>query len=147
MGLSDKNSISSRKALADKSSNIRTVLEQIKPIQVRLREWHRDLPASLQLDASASQRLSPNASLHLAYFAAEFTLHRVLLRSLLRHPCDPYIVQICRAAAKERVTSAVDLVARLGGQHLQAFWYSRMSRLSPHCLFARETSADLCPTL
>ncbi|KAI6784126.1 Fungal specific transcription factor [Emericellopsis cladophorae] len=114
----------SRKALADKSSNIRTVLEQIKPIQVRLREWHRDLPASLQLDASASQRLSPNASLHLAYFAAEFTLHRVLLRSLLRHPCDPYIVQICRAAPKERVTSAVDLVARLGGQHLQAFWYS-----------------------
>lgn len=119
--------------MADKSSNIRTVLEQIKPIQVRLREWHRDLPASLQLDVSASRRLSPNASLHLAYFAAEVTLHRVILRSLLRHPCDPYIVQICRDAAKERVTSAVDLVARLRGQHLQAFWYSR--KFGPALIF------------
>lgn len=113
----------SRKASADTSSNIRTVLEQIKPVQVKLREWHRDLPASLQLDATKSRRLSPNASLHLAYFAAEITLHRVILSSLLRHPCDPYVVQICRGAAKERVALAVDLVESLKPQHLQAFWY------------------------
>ncbi|KFA63721.1 hypothetical protein S40285_07116 [Stachybotrys chlorohalonatus IBT 40285] len=113
----------SRKALVDASSNIRTVLEKVKPVQVKLREWHQRLPASLMLGAAKSRRLSSNASLHLAYFAAEVTLHRVILSSLLRHPCDPYIMQICRGAAKERVTSAVDFVGSLKPQHLQAFWY------------------------
>jgi hypothetical protein len=118
---------SSRKALVDASSNIRTVLEKVKPVQVKLREWHQRLPASLMLGAAKSRRLSSNASLHLAYFAAEVTLHRVILSSLLRHPCDPYIMQICRGAAKERVTSAVDFVGSLKPQHLQAFWYFRTS--------------------
>ncbi|KAI9150782.1 Fungal specific transcription factor [Paramyrothecium foliicola] len=113
----------SRKALADTPSSIRTVLEMIKPVQVKLREWHRDLPSSLQLNTTAARRLSSNASLHLSYYAAEIALHRVILSSLLRRPCDPYIVQICRGAAKERVTSAVDLVTSLKPQHLQAFWY------------------------
>lgn len=124
---------SSRKSQADASSNIRTVLEQIKPVQVKLREWHRSLPTSLQLEATRARRLSSSASLHLTYFTAEVTLHRVILSSLLRHPCDPFIVQICRDAAKERVTSAVDLVTSLKPQHLQAFWYFRtyQSRILP----------------
>jgi hypothetical protein len=112
--------------MADKSSNIRTVLEKIKPVQVRLREWHRDLPASLQVTATRARRLSCNASLCLSYFAAEIALHRVILSLLLRHPCDPYIVQICRGAARERATLAVDLVTSLKPQQLQSFWYFRM---------------------
>jgi hypothetical protein len=103
-------------------------LEKIKPVQVRLREWHRDLPASLQVTATRARRLSCNASLCLSYFAAEIALHRVILSLLLRHPCDPYIVQICRGAARERATLAVDLVTSLKPQQLQSFWYFRMYR-------------------
>ena len=36
---------------------------------------------------------------------------------------DPYIVHICRSAAKTRLISAMDFVNRLTTSHLKAFWY------------------------
>lgn len=69
--------------------------------------------------------------LHLAYFATEITLHRQILRTLsppLTSPHsvtipDPYLLHICRSAAKTRLISAMDFVNRLKPEHLQSFWY------------------------
>lgn len=69
--------------------------------------------------------------LHLAYFATEITLHRQILRTLsppltTPHPMpgpDPYLLHICRSAAKTRLISAMDFVNRLKPEHLQSFWY------------------------
>jgi hypothetical protein len=61
--------------------------------------------------------------LHLAYFATEITLHRRIVQSLDPNAADPYLMYICRSAAKTRLISAMDFVNRLKPQHLQAFWY------------------------
>jgi hypothetical protein len=63
-------------------------------------------------------------SLHLAYFATEITLHRQILRTLsASNQIDPYLLHICRSAAKTRLISAMDFVNRLKPEHLQSFWY------------------------
>ena len=61
-------------------------------------------------------------SLHLAYFAAEVTLHRAIIRFDLTN-IDDHLRGITRAAAKMRFTSAIDLVSKLEPAHLQSFWY------------------------
>lgn len=61
-------------------------------------------------------------SLHLAYFTAEVTLHRAIIRfdsptisSDIRH--------ITRTAAQARLTSAITVINKLEPAHLQSFWY------------------------
>lgn len=50
------------------------------------------------------------------------TLHRRIVQALTPNtPSNLY--QICRSAARERFTSAVDFVQSLRPQHLQSFWY------------------------
>jgi len=61
--------------------------------------------------------------LHLAYFATEITLHRRIVRSLNPSTTDPYLLHICRSAAKTRLISAMDFVNRLKPERLQSFWY------------------------
>jgi len=126
------------------------VLQLAKPVQLKLKDWFAALPACLRMDAplpsslnntpnsnssSNASRLSSTGFLHLAYFATEITLHRRIIRSLspilpsnikLEHappPLDPYILHICRSAAKTRLISAMDFVNRLTSSHLRAFWY------------------------
>lgn len=106
------------------------VLSLAKPIQLKLKEWHSALPASIRMDSTFQSnsnppsRLSSIGYLHLAYFAAEITLHRRIIRSLESAPSvDPYIQHICRSAAKARLISAMDFVNRLTPSHLRAFWY------------------------
>jgi len=106
------------------------VLSLAKPIQLKLKEWHSALPASIRMDSTFQSnstppsRLSSIGYLHLAYFAAEITLHRRIIRSLEAAPSvDPYIQHICRSAAKARLISAMDFVNRLTPSHLRAFWY------------------------
>ena len=67
--------------------------------------------------------------MYLGYFAAEITLHRCIIRSLQSSNSDPYVVHICRSAAKTRLISAMDFVNRLRPENLDAFWYfpSRVS--------------------
>lgn len=122
------------------------VLQLAKPIQLKLKEWHGNLPNSIRLD-SASASAYPSATsvssmatasssspssrytsvgyLHLAYFATEITLHRRIIRSLASTEAttDPYVQHICRSAAKARLISAMDFVNRLGSNHLRSFWY------------------------
>lgn len=110
------------------------VLSLAKPIQLKLKEWHSGLPASIRMDStfqtnasSTSSRLSSIGYLHLAYFATEISLHRRIIRSLDAAGgggvVDPYIQHICRSAAKARLISAMDFVNRLTPSHLRSFWY------------------------
>ena len=106
------------------------VLQLAKPVQIKLKEWFAALPACLRMDSatfssSPTQKLSSIGFLHLAYFATEITLHRRIIRSLTSATSspDPYILNICRSAAKTRLISAMDFVNRLTSSHLRAFWY------------------------
>jgi hypothetical protein len=110
------------------------VLQLAKPVQLKLKDWFAALPACLRMDSSSSGsgRLSSTGFLHLAYFATEITLHRRIIRSLgpampasedTKPALDPYVLHICRSAAKTRLISSMDFVNRLTTSHLRAFWY------------------------
>ncbi|EXJ86614.1 hypothetical protein A1O3_03567 [Capronia epimyces CBS 606.96] len=100
----------------------KAILERAKPIQLKLRAWYADMPEVLRMDATRAGKLSSVGYLHLAYFATEITLHRRVIRSLSQNT-DPYLIQICRSAAKARLISAMDFFNRLKPEHLQSFWY------------------------
>lgn len=115
------------------------VLQLAKPVQLKLKDWFAALPSCLRMDSSATTISSPNSNklsstgfLHLAYFATEITLHRRIIRSLgpvapvnedVKPALDPYVLHICRSAAKTRLISAMDFVNRLTTSHLRSFWY------------------------
>ena len=112
------------------------VLQLAKPVQLKLKDWFAALPACLRMDSSSTggspnSKLSSTGFLHLAYFATEITLHRRIIRSLTspstspdtKSALDPYILHICRSAAKTRLISAMDFVNRLTSSHLRSFWY------------------------
>lgn len=61
--------------------------------------------------------------LHLAYFATEISIHRRIVQSLSPTTTDPYMLYICRSAAKTRLISAMDFTNRLKPEHLDSFWY------------------------
>lgn len=69
------------------------------------------------------RKLSPAGYLHLAYYAAEITLHPQILRSLA-HETDHNLISICRAAALVRLSSVTDFIRGLRLEHLQSIWYS-----------------------
>lgn len=99
------------------------LLEEVKPLQMRLRKWYHNLQPELSMAVSRPRKLSSNGCLHLAYFATEITLHRRIIRSLTeKSPAT--LVQICREAAKTRLIAAMEFVRNLRPEHLQAFWYS-----------------------
>ncbi|KAF2146651.1 uncharacterized protein K452DRAFT_241619 [Aplosporella prunicola CBS 121167] len=109
-------------------NSTRVILERAKPVQIKLKEWFARLPASTRIDSSTmSGNRAPSSTatgaLHLAYFATEITLHRRIVQSLDPQTSDPYLLFICRSAAKTRLISAMDFVNRLTPSHLTAFWY------------------------
>lgn len=106
------------------------VLSHAKPVQLKLKSWYSGLPAVIRLESissgdQSSSRPSGVGALHLAYFAAEITLHRRIIHTMAANSStvDSYIQHICRSAAKSRLISAMDLVNRLTPSHLQSFWY------------------------
>jgi hypothetical protein len=101
----------------------RWVLEKAKPIQIRLKDWFSQLPECLKMDNVKMRKLNSAGYLHLAYYAAEITLHRQILRSLV-HEMDQNLISICRSAAQVRLSTVTDFVRSLRPEHLQSFWYS-----------------------
>ncbi|KAE9982759.1 hypothetical protein EG327_005767 [Venturia inaequalis] len=101
----------------------RWVLEKAKPIQIRLRDWFSQLPECLKMGNVKMRKLNSAGYLHLAYYAAEITLHRQILRSLA-HETDQNLILICRSAALVRLSTVTDFVRGLRPEHLQSFWYS-----------------------
>jgi hypothetical protein len=106
-----------------KSPDISEVLQKAKPIQIRLKTWHSNLPSSLSVEETTARRLSSVGYLHLAYYTAEVTLHRAILRASSFLSIDSDIRMITRTAAGTRFTSALDFAKRLKNEHLQSFWY------------------------
>ena len=99
------------------------VLGKVKDLQLKLRRWYSELPESLRMSSNSKiGKLSSIGWLHTSYFAVEMTLHRAVLHSLNANT-DPYLIQVCRSAAKERLSAAIELFNQLRPEHLQAFWY------------------------
>jgi hypothetical protein len=131
--------ISAMQAVADAGPRgAQHVLELAKPIQLKLKDWQQALPSSVRIDpfANPTPGLPSVGYLHLAYFAAEITLHRRIIRSFedatnsakaskstMVFGPDPTALLMCRRAAKSRLISAMDFVNRLSSDHLGAFWY------------------------
>ncbi|KAK4550193.1 hypothetical protein LTR36_003160 [Oleoguttula mirabilis] len=100
------------------------VLNRAKPVQLKLKEWFAKLPAECKMDSpTPAGQLSSTGYLHLGYFATEISIHRRIVQSLDPATSDPYLLYICRSAAKTRLISAMDFVNRLKPEHLDAFWY------------------------
>ncbi|KAJ0424965.1 fungal-specific transcription factor domain-containing protein [Aspergillus carlsbadensis] len=102
---------------------VRNLLQIAKPIQIRLREWRRDLPASLNLESAKARKKSPIGSLHLAYYAVEISLHKAIILGLQGSSCDPSIVSVCREAARERAVTSIEFVKGLTPEQIQSFWH------------------------
>lgn len=120
--LEDLYSLKSEMEVKHSYDPTKSVLERAKPIQMKLKSWWSELPDSLRMDNTQSGKLTSIGYLHLAYFATEITLHRRIIRSLSVNT-DPYMIQICRSAAKARLISALDFFNRLKPEHLQSFWF------------------------
>jgi hypothetical protein len=101
------------------------ILEVAKPIQIQLKQWYQALRHSLTMDKNNTKprRLSSTGYLHLAYFAAEITLHRRIIKSLNENS-PPQLIQVCREAAKARLTAAMTFVRELTREQMQSFWHS-----------------------
>ncbi|KAK5135383.1 hypothetical protein LTR08_005325 [Meristemomyces frigidus] len=102
------------------------VLNRAKPVQLKLKEWFAKLPPECKMDHQTLGTTGPLSStgyLHLGYFATEISIHRRIVQSLDPATADPYMLYICRSAAKTRLISAMDFVNRLRPEHLQAFWF------------------------
>jgi hypothetical protein len=93
------------------------------------------------MESTKSQKTSANGSLHLAYYAAEITLHKAIILSLNRSTYEGTIVDVCRNAARERVITATEFVKGLKPDQLQSFWYFG----GLHSLFPT-VFADECPS-
>ncbi|GAB7364155.1 hypothetical protein MBLNU230_g4706t1 [Neophaeotheca triangularis] len=99
------------------------VLSRAKGVQIKLKDWFASLPPECKMDAYGTGQLSSTGYLHLGYFATEISIHRRIVQSLDPATNDPYMLYICRSAAKTRLISAMDFVNRLKPEHLDAFWY------------------------
>lgn len=104
------------------SQRTHLILARAKPIQIQLKDWFGRLPPELKIDTNSGDEGGANGGLHLAYFAAEITLHRCIIRSITADTTDSYLSHICRSAAKTRLISAMDFVNRLRPVHLRSFW-------------------------
>ena len=103
-------------------SGLAIVLEKVKPVQLRLKEWFSNLPECLSMNSTQVMKLSSVGYLRLAYVATEITLHRRIILALCPST-DPQMLGICRSVAQERFMFAIDFVQSLKPQHLSSFWY------------------------
>ncbi|KAK0625058.1 fungal-specific transcription factor domain-containing protein [Bombardia bombarda] len=107
------------------TSGVQGLLELVKPLAVRLREWASELPSDLRMEPPviARNRLCSNGYLHLSYFVTEIVIHRHIVRSLITPGTPPSMRALCREAGKARLEHAIEFVDKLRPEHLQAFWW------------------------
>lgn len=119
-----------QRTIQSESNRLVSLLERIKPLQIRLKDWFSGLPEGLKRDTATSMKLSSVGYLRLAYLAIEASIHRQITATLVRCPMqDPGLVAICRRAATERYKNAFDFLSGLQASHLASFWYLT----SPEC--------------
>lgn len=113
-----------QRLMQTEENGLTVMLERIKPLQIRLKDWFSTLPDGLKMDTAASMKLTSVGYLRLAYLSIEAGVHRQIALSLLRSmEPDAGLAYICRNAAKERFSNAVDFLTRLTASHLASFWY------------------------
>lgn len=104
------------------NTSIEQVLRLAKPLQLKLREWYRQLPPQLSMSKFESKKFNCNATLTLCYFTTEITLHRKIIASI--KPDTPEeIKKVCRTAARTRLVAAVEFIRDLKSEHTNAFWF------------------------
>lgn len=95
--------------------------EMARPLLLRLRAWHADLPDSLHLQSTQLRTLCSNGSLHLAHAATELCIHRALVR-ILTPDTPESLHSAVRSTARARLQAAIELLASLRPEHTAAFW-------------------------
>lgn len=131
----------SMKAMSE-INDIAQVLQIAKPLQLKLRNWYHSLPIDLQMTSVQPRKLCSNGYLQLAYFATELTLHRkiittIFLQSLAGNPPPKELVEVCRIAAKTRLSASIEFVRDLKPEHMHSFWHSSSSsNFTLICTFA-----------
>jgi hypothetical protein len=104
-------------------TNILRIVEAVRPIQEKLRQWSSSLPEDIRMSSLKSRTFSSNGYLYLAYLSVEITIHRRIIHSL-NSSTPSGLVLLCRNAARERLIAALDFVRHLRPEHVQAFWFS-----------------------
>lgn len=128
--------------------SIEQILIRAKPLQLKLRNWYHTLPKNIQMGTLKPRQFNSNGNLQLAYFATEMTLHRRMISSIhytklninsgsisqspngsnqspnLQQNVPIQVIEVCRKAARSRLTAAIDFVRDLKPEHLQAFWHN-----------------------
>ena len=113
----------------DVAVDVAGLLEQVKPIALKLKDWANALPPELGMDDVRTRKLCSNGYLHLSYYATEIIIHRYILRNLTPDHPD-HLRTVCRNAARARLERAMAFVERLRPEHLQSFWWFA----APKCL-------------
>lgn len=111
--------------------SLHDMLAAAKPLQLELRAWYAAMPSGLSLEDTVPMKLSSVGYLHLAYYTAEITLHRAIMRchgvplpsGAPVAAADGDLYAITRRAAEVRFISALEFVKRLQAEHFQSFWY------------------------
>lgn len=111
-----------------KPRDLHDMLAAAKPLQLELKAWFANMPPALSLEITVPMKLSSVGYLHLAYYTAEITLHRAIMRCHgtprpASAAADGDLYTITRRAAEARFISALEFVKRLKAEHFQSFWY------------------------
>ncbi|GAB7358985.1 hypothetical protein MBLNU230_g5059t1 [Neophaeotheca triangularis] len=117
-----------RRTLDGASNPFAELLERVKPLQVRLKNWYTTLPPAVRLESAPSMKLSPVGYLRLAYLAVEVCLHRQIIKVLPPMNQAMPATPIYRSAARERLDNAIDFIQRLQAQHIASFWFFASAR-------------------
>ena len=118
-----------QRSIHREGNGLMSLLDRIKPLQIRLKDWFSALPEGLKMDTAASMKLTSVGYLRLAYLSIEAGIHRqITLSSIRGAQHDARLVAICRSAARERFSNTVDFLKRLYASHLASFWYMSSAR-------------------
>ncbi|CAN8102078.1 unnamed protein product [Discula destructiva] len=101
---------------------IQGLLELVKPLVIRLKQWAEEMPPGLKMGDVKPRKLCSNGNLHLSYFVTEILIYRFIIRRLTPDT-TPALRDICREAGKVRLDHAIAFVDSLRPEHLQAFWW------------------------
>lgn len=137
-----------QRLMQTEENGLTALLERIKPLQIRLKDWFTMLPDGLKMDTAASMKLTSVGYLRLAYLSIEAGVHRQIALSLLRSvQRDTALISICRNAAKERFSNAVDFLTRLTASHLASFWYMSSAKCAALIYYFGSLLEDTAPNV
>jgi hypothetical protein len=73
-----------QRSIHREGNGLMSLLDRIKPLQIRLKDWFSALPEGLKMDTAASMKLTSVGYLRLAYLSIEAGIHRQITLSSIR---------------------------------------------------------------